>query len=187
MDEQCLKARSARGAWRYTEGTASIMREADRFANGHPRPPKGWIRMSDPVRAIDSLSANEFAVEVDGEAVTGVFRVAGLIAYKLDVRPSLTKAQRDPFTLSKMVQRDPALPFNRWIRETIATKDDIVHARRTVDIVALDDGAEVRRWRVKGAWISEIAYSDFDSGSGELVQQRLTIQYDEIEEIWPET
>lgn len=156
------------------------------FANGHSCLAKGRIPMTDPVRAIDSLSANEFAVEIDGMVTTGVFRVAGLIAYKLDVRPSLTKAQRDPFTVSKMVERDPELPFNRWIRETIATKDDIVHARRTVDIVALDDGVEVRRWRVKGAWISEISYSDFDSGSGELVQQRLTIQYDEIQEIWPE-
>jgi phage tail-like protein len=162
------------------------MRDKGGFANRHSRPAKGQILMTEPLRAIDSLSANEFAVEVDGAPTTGVFRVAGLIAYKLDVRPSLTKAQRDPFTISKMVERDLGLPFNRWIRETIATKDDIVHARRTVDIVALDDGVEVRRWRVKGAWISEISYSDFDSGSGELVQQRLTIQYDEIEEIWPE-
>jgi hypothetical protein len=142
--------------------------------------------MTDQPRAIDSLSANEFAVELDGVPVTGVFRVTGLIAYKLDVRPSLTKAQRDPFTIYKMVQRDPEQPFNHWIRETIGTKDDIVHARRVVDIVALDDGVEVRRWRVKGAWISEISYSDFDSGSSELMQQRLTIQYDQIEEIWPE-
>lgn len=142
--------------------------------------------MTDQARAIDSLSANEFAVELDGAAVTGIFRVTGLIAYKLDVRPSLTKAQRDPFTIYKMVQREPELPFNRWIRETIGTKDDIVHSRRIVDIVALDDGVEVRRWRVKGAWISEISYSDFDSGSSELMQQRLTIQYDQIEEIWPE-
>lgn len=142
--------------------------------------------MADEPRALDSLSANEFAVELDSVVATGIFRVSGLVSYKLDVRPSLTKAQRDPFTIYKMVQRDPDLPFNRWLRETIGTRDDIVHARRVVDIVALDEGVEMRRWRVKGAWISEIAYSDFDSGSSELVQQRLTIQYDEVEEIWPE-
>jgi len=142
--------------------------------------------MADESRAVDSLSANEFAVELDGVAVSGIFRVSGLISYKLDVRPSLTKTQRDPFTIYKMVQRDPDQPFNRWLRETIATRDDIVHARRTLDIVALDDGVEIRRWRVKGAWISEIAYSDFDSGSSQLVEQRLTVQYEEVEEIWPE-
>lgn len=142
--------------------------------------------MPDEIRAIDSLSANEFAVELDGTDVTGIFRISGLVAYKLDVRPSLTKTQRDPFIITRMVQRDPAQPFNTWVRETIQTKDDIVHARRTVDIIARDEGEEVRRWRVKGAWISEVSYSDFDSGSSELVQQRLTIQYDEIEERWPE-
>lgn len=142
--------------------------------------------MADETRAVDSLSANEFAVELDGIAAPGIFRVSGLVSYKLDVRPSLTKAQRDPFSIYKMVQRDPDLPFNRWLRESIATRDDIVHVRRTLDVVALDDGVEVRRWRVKGAWISEIAYSDFDSGSSQLVEQRLTIQYDEVEEIWPD-
>lgn len=142
--------------------------------------------MNDESRAVDSLSANEFTVELDGVAAPGIFRISGLVSYKLDVRPSLTKTQRDPFTIYRMVQRDPDLPFNLWMRETIATRDDIVHARRTVDVVALDDGVEVRRWRIKGAWISEIAYSDFDAGSSELVQQRLTIQYDEVEEIWPE-
>jgi hypothetical protein len=162
-----------------------IMREAAWFANGHTRLFERSLMMPEDVRAIDSLSANEFAVEVDGIPANGIFRVSGLVAYKLDVRPSLTKAQRDPFTIHKMVQRDPDLPFNRWIIETIGTKDDIVHARRVLDIVALDDGVEVRRWRVKGAWISEIAYTDFDTGSSELMQQRLIIQYDEIEEIWP--
>lgn len=138
-----------------------------------------------PVRAIDSLSANEFAVELDGARVAGVFRISGLVAFKLDVKPSLTRLQREPFTLTKMVERDPALPFNQWIRATIAAKDDIVHAHRTIDILALDEGIEIRRWRVKGAWISEISYSDFDAGSSELVQQRLSVHYDEIEEIWP--
>lgn len=138
-----------------------------------------------PVRAIDSLSANEFAVELDGARVAGVFRISGLVAFKLDVKPSLTRLQREPFTLTKMVERDPELPFNQWIRATIAAKDDIVHAHRTIDILALDEGIEIRRWRVKGAWISEISYSDFDAGSSELVQQRLSVHYDEIEEIWP--
>jgi hypothetical protein len=138
-------------------------------------------------QALDSLSANEFAVELENERAAGVFRVSGLITFKLDVKPSLTKIAREPFKLVKMVQRDPQLPFNRWIRETAQAKDDIVRPMRTLDIIALDDGTETRRWKVKGAWISEISYSDFDTGSSELVQETLTIYYDEIEEGWMST
>lgn len=142
--------------------------------------------VQDIVQAVDSLSANEFSVEIDGEAAPGIFRVSGLAAFKLDVKPSLRKLMRDPIKLTKMVQHSPELPFNRWLRETTEAKDDIVRPVRILEIVAMDDGAESRRWRLKGAWISEVSYSDFDSGSGELVQETLLIQYDDIETIWPE-
>ena len=84
-----------------------------------------------------------------------------------------------------MVQHNPELSFNRWLRETIEAKDDIVRPARILEIIATDDGVESRRWRLKGAWISEVTYSDFDSSSGELVQETLLIQYDDIETIWP--
>jgi hypothetical protein len=147
--------------------------------------PEEIISTASPAgQAIDSLSANEFAVELENTRAAGIFRVTGLIPFKLDVKPSLTKIVSDPFKIVKLVQRDPALPFNRWVRETIQAKDDIVRPLRIVDIIALDDGQETRRWKVKGAWISEISYSDFDTGSSELVQETLTIHYDEIEEVW---
>lgn len=138
-------------------------------------------------QAIDSLSANEFAVEIEGTRATGIFRVSGLVTFKLDVKPSLTKVVRDPFKIVKMVQRDPNLPFNRWVRETVQAKDDIVRPLRTLEIIALDDGVETRRWKIKGAWISEISYSDFDSGSSELVQETLVIHYEDVEETWMTT
>lgn len=138
-------------------------------------------------QAIDSLSANEFAVEIEGTRATGIFRVSGLVTFKLDVKPSLTKVVRDPFKIVKMVQRDPNLPFNRWVRETVQVKDDIVRPLRTLEIIALDDGVETRRWKIKGAWISEISYSDFDSGSSELVQETLVIHYEDVEETWMTT
>lgn len=137
-------------------------------------------------QALDSLSANEFAVELENTLTTGIFRVSGLTTFKLDVKPSLTKRVTEPFKIAKLVQRDPSLPFNRWVRETVQAKDDIVRPLRTLDVIALDEGVETRRWRAKGAWISEISYSDFDTGSSELIQETLTIQYDEIEEIWPQ-
>jgi phage tail-like protein len=73
---------------------------------------------------------------------------------------------------------------NRWLRDTIDAKADIVRPKRTVAIIAIDDGEEVRRWTVSGAWISEITYSDFNSGSSALVEETLTIQWDEMEESW---
>ncbi len=133
---------------------------------------------------IDSLSANEFEVLLDGVRLQGVFRISGLLPFKLDVKPSLTKLVRDPFKLSKMVQRDPELPFNRWLRDTVASRDDIVRPTRLLEILAVDDGQETRRWTVTEAWISEIAYSDFNTGSSDLVEETVTIHYDDIEEKW---
>ena len=133
---------------------------------------------------IDSLSANEFEVRVDGETVKGIFKVSGLLPFKLEVKPALTKLVRDPFKISKMVQRDPMTAFNRWVRETVTAKDDIVRPIRTVDILAIDDGEEIRRWTITGAWISEISYSDFNSASSDLIEETLTIRYDDITETW---
>ena len=133
---------------------------------------------------IDSLSANEFEVQIDGETVKGVFKVSGLLPFKLEVKPSLTKLVRDPFKLSKMVQRDPNLPFNRWVRETVESKNDIMRPTRMIDILAIDDGEEIRRWTIKDAWISEIGYSDFDSASSSLIEETLTIHYADVVETW---
>lgn len=140
------------------------------------------------VARIDSLTANEFFVEVDGEKIDGIFRVTGLVAFKLDVRAqSALKALKEPFKITRMVRRDPNDPFNRWLRESTLAKADIVRPTRTVDVVANDGGTETRRWSVKRAWISEISYSDFNTGSGELVEETITIQYEEIEDIWPQS
>ncbi len=144
--------------------------------------------MADETRAIavhiDSLSANEFEVLLDGERVQGISRITGLLPFKLEVKPSLTKLVREPFKLAKIVQRDPTLPFNRWLRESIDAADDIVRPTRTLEILAVDDGEEIRRWTVKGAWISEVSYSDFNSASGELIEETITVRYDEIGETW---
>lgn len=138
------------------------------------------------VKAIDSLSANEFAVEVDGERVDGVFRISGLISFKLETKTTTAlKHIKEPFKIVKMVQRDPNNPFNRWLRESVGAKADIMRPPRTLSIIAVDDGVEIRRWTVNGAWISEVGYSDFNTGSGELVEETLTIQWESIDESWP--
>lgn len=138
------------------------------------------------LQVVDSLCANEFAVEVDGQRVSGILRVSGLTSFKLEVKTTTSLKQLfDSFKVVKMVQRDPNLPINRWIRETIAAKADIVRPTRTLTVIALDDGVETRRWTAPNAWISEISYSDFNTGSPELVEETLVIQHDGIEESWP--
>ncbi len=138
------------------------------------------------VQAIDSLSANEFAVQLEDEKIGGIFKVSGLVSFKLDAKTtSALKLVKEPFKIVKMVQRDPKNPFNKWLRETVASQTDIVRPKRTLVISAIDDGVETRRWTVKGAWIIAVSYSDFNTASNELIEETLTIQWDEIEETWP--
>jgi phage tail-like protein len=141
---------------------------------------------TDTIRALDSLVANEFAVSLDGELVSGIFSIEGLVTFKLDVKTTTAmKKLQEPFVIKKMVQRDPNNLFNTWIRATFAAGADIVRPTRTLTITAIDNNVPTRRWTVKKAWISEIKYSDFNSGSGELVEEIVTIQYEDIDESWP--
>ncbi len=142
----------------------------------------------DTMIAVDSLVANEFAVELDGETLTGVFRVSGLTTFKLTSHGSETTMERvrEPFTLVKMVQRDGNNPFNKWLRETV-TKTSGSRPRRDITVMAVDDGVETRRWAFRGAWISEVRYSDFDSSTTEMVEEIITIHYDSLTESWPAT
>jgi hypothetical protein len=140
------------------------------------------------IQTIDSLAANEFAVELNGEPVTGIFRITGFFSFKLDVKTTnILKSKQEPFKIVKMVQRDGNNAINRWIRESITSGEDIDRPTRTLTIVALDDGVETRRWSVKDAWISEISYSDFNTASGEMVEETLLIQYESVEDSWPAT
>ena len=128
----------------------------------------------DGIKSIDSLSAHEFRVELNGKVATGVFGVHGLTSFAAN-------GELPPLTITKMVQRDPNTPFNVWVRET--TKDK--PAARDLAIVAVDEGVETRRWVYKNAVITQISFSDFDSAMSELVAERITIKADHVEEIWP--
>lgn len=132
--------------------------------------------------AVDSLIANEFALEINGERVHGVLAVSGLVTYKMgdDGRRVLP-----PFEIAKMVQRDANNVFNTWLRETMNARHNDGNPRRDVTVVAIDDGVVTRRWTAKNAWIQEVRYSDFDSASFEMVAETFTIAYDDIEEEWP--
>jgi phage tail-like protein len=136
---------------------------------------------SSGVQTIDSLSANEFTVELDGEVVTGIFSVSGLHIRCMDLAAG--QLVNRPVTITKMVQQNPDLPFNRWTRETLTSPTSKV--TRRLAIVAMDEGVETRRWVYSEAWISDIAFSDFDMSSQELIAERITIQHNGVEEVWP--
>lgn len=131
---------------------------------------------------LDSLIANEFAFEIEGEKVQGVFRISNLYSYATDSEGNRTKP---PFEVSKMVQRDANNAFNTWLRETMDARDSDERPTRNITVVAVDDGVETRRWTAKNAWIKAVSYSDFDSSSFEMVAETYLIAYDDIEEAWP--
>lgn len=122
---------------------------------------------------IDSLVANEFALELDGEAVSGIFRISHLRTFATDENGERIMP---PFEVSKMVQRNADNPFNTWLRETL----DGNSPTRTVTILAIDDAVTTRKWTAHNARITEVSYSDFDTGASEMIQEVYTIAYDSI-------
>jgi hypothetical protein len=126
------------------------------------------------LKAVDSLSAYEFRVELNGATVSGIFGVRGLSTFRLE-------DDIPPLTIAKMVQQNPALPFNVWTTETLRGH----RPTRDIAIVAVDEGVETRRWIYKDAYIVAIDFSDFDTASSELIEERVMIKATSVEEIWP--
>lgn len=132
--------------------------------------------------AVDSLVANEFQVEIGGEVLTGIFRVAGLTTFQAS-----GGGEHKSLTLVKMVQRDGNNVFNKWLRESVKNAPTGQSPTRTLAVVAIDDGIEIRRWIMSGARITSVRYSDFDTGSSEMVEEIVAIAYDTLEEKWSAT
>ena len=129
---------------------------------------------SAPVQMLDSLSAYEFQVEIDGQVISGVFGVHGLTSYTAE-------GERPPLLITKMVQRDPNTPTNRWIQET---QQATQNPTRDVTIVAMDEGTATRRWTYQQAYITQISYSDFNTALSELVEEQITIRAAAVKEDW---
>lgn len=124
---------------------------------------------------VDSLIANEFAVEINGEPMSGVFSVSGLVSFMLD---SAGKRLYPSFSIAKMVQRDPHNAFNSWLQESHKGGQPT----RDIAILAVDDGVPTRRWLAKGAYIKAVEYSRFDEASFEMVAEIVEIAYESMEE-----
>lgn len=138
------------------------------------------------LRIVDSLSANEFHLEINGQIVTGVFAVHGLTSFKLEVDAAgkPVGVRYPPLLVTKMVQQDASLPFNAWVREAVQARGTVLPTRE-ISVVAMDEGVETRRWVYHNAWISEVSFSDFDTALEYLVEEKITIQHGGVEEIWP--
>ena len=134
------------------------------------------------VDGVDGQLAKEFGLEIDGQRVSGILAIRGLVAFRLDVRTTTAiRKLQEPFKITRMVQLDPQHPFNVWVRETFDAGEDIVRPARTLCLLALDKGVETQRWTVYDAWISEVGYSDFDSSSSDILEETLTVQYEDVE------
>jgi hypothetical protein len=132
--------------------------------------------------ALDSLSANEFKVEIDGQEIEGIFRVSGFKPFDF-----LNTGGVNTVLVTKMVQRDGNNAFNKWLRESITTLHLDANPTRSLSIIAVDDGVEIRRWTLNSAFIASVSYSDFNSGATELVEEQVLIQYASVELKWSAT
>lgn len=128
---------------------------------------------------VDSLVANEFSLELEGAPVTGIFKVSNFVSFALDANGKRVKST---FELSKMVQRDPKLPFNQWLRDTFAKRNSDDRPKRDLVLLAVDDGTITRRWFIRGAYIARVSYSEFDVAQSDMVAETYTIAYDDIED-----
>ncbi len=130
----------------------------------------------------DGQRASDFALEIDGRRVDGILALRGLVAFRLDVRTTTAiRKLQEPFKVVRKLQHDPQDPCNVWVSESYGAGEDIVRPARTLALLALDEGEVLRRWTVRDAWIAEVGYSDFDSKSGDLLEETLTIHYKDIE------
>lgn len=137
------------------------------------------------IQSVDSLSSNEFVLEISNERVSGVFSVTGLSSYALKLEDGKPVGMEyPPLVVTKMVQQDAALVFNEWTRETVAARGTRLPTR-DLSVVAMDEGVETRRWVYRNCWISNIDFSDFDTGLEFLIEEKITIQHGGVEEVWP--
>ena len=125
-------------------------------------------------QVVDRLVANEFAVELDGTPVAGVFRVSGLTLFKTTVDT--------PLVITKMVQRDPNSSFNKWLKDTLNAVGKA--PTRTISVIAVDDGVPTRKWVYSDAHVQSVTYSDFDTASSEMVEERIVLHYGSVTHEW---
>lgn len=138
------------------------------------------------------LTVARFGVEIDGKVSEGRFtavkgiihgneviesRVTGKGGQPLQVIKQPGSAYWSPVELTVAVTND--ISANDWIKETM--DGGIDSARVDWSIVAYDQTeAEVARWNMEKAWISEIRYSALDAGANDIQYEIWTVVHEGI-------
>jgi len=127
------------------------------------------------VPGCNTLQSNEFAVTLDGEVIDSIL--------SCDMFEYLTAAgdtDKPLLTFYKQVEDSRNTVFNRWLGETLGSREPGSRPRRTFVVTAVNDVNPIRRWTFNGAWIAAVAQGSLDSTSHEFAVERISLGYDTI-------
>ena len=123
----------------------------------------------------NTLQANDFIVTLDGEAVDTI-----LSCDMFEYLTAAGDADKPFLTFYKQVEESRDSVFNRWLGETLGSREPSSRPRRTFVVTAVNDGNPIRRWTFTGAWIAAVAQGSLDSTSHEFAVERIKLGYDKI-------
>lgn len=123
----------------------------------------------------NTLQANDFVVTLDGEAVDTI-----LSCDMFEYLTAAGDADKPFLTFYKQVEESRDSVFNRWLGETLGSREPSSRPRRTFVVTAVNDGNPIRRWTFTGAWIAAVAQGSLDSTSHEFAVERIKLGYDKI-------
>jgi T4-like virus tail tube protein gp19 len=124
---------------------------------------------------VNTLQASEFAVTLDGEVIDTI-----LSCEMFEYLTAAGDADKPFLTFYKQVEDSRDSVFNRWLSETLGSKEPSSRPRRTFVVTAVNDGNPIRRWTFKDAWIAAVAQGSLDSTSHEFAAERVKLGYDTI-------
>lgn len=127
------------------------------------------------VSGANTLQANEFTVEIDGELIDSIVTCEAFTYLQGDAGGG-----RSSISMRKRVEDSPTTAFNRWLIETLAAPAADSRPCRTVVVTALNDGTPIRRWTFAGSKIMSIVQGGFEVDSYEFADEQVTIGYDRM-------
>jgi hypothetical protein len=123
----------------------------------------------------NTLQANEFAVTLDGDVIDSI-----LSCDMFEYLTAVGDADKPFLSFFKQVEDSRNTVFNRWLGETLGSREPASRPRRTFVSTAVNDGTPIRRWTCTGAWIAAVTQGSFDSTSHEFAVERISLGYDTI-------
>ena len=147
----------------------------------------GGSRVGYPVRS--------FRLEMDGTPQKGILQIVEFTPYKsglrgmandeaMAVQRVFTRYVTPPFKIIRTADYDEASRLNRWVEDSLRARNagaDPASKARNLDIILLKGTEEKLTFHVKGAWISEISYSDLDRAAAGKLKETLIIESSSID------